>query len=114
MVVETKNDEHQTSGRLLDNLVLFGRLLRELGFDISSSRMISIVKALEFVNIARKDDFYHTLSCLLVRLLEETWTNPLCLRLSKERKLSSARKNFNHSKIRKFNCREYLVRECGR
>lgn len=71
MVVETKNDEHQAAGRLLDNLVLFGRLLRELGFDISSSRTISIVKALDFVDIARKDDFYHTLSCLLVRRQEE-------------------------------------------
>jgi uncharacterized protein with von Willebrand factor type A (vWA) domain len=86
MAVETTNDEHQASGRLLDNLVLFGRLLRELGFDISSSRMISIVKALEFVNIANKDDFYHTLSCLLIRRQEEIllfyqafalfWTRP--------------------------------------
>jgi uncharacterized protein with von Willebrand factor type A (vWA) domain len=71
MAVERKDDEHQAPGRLLDNLVLFGRLLRGLGFDVSSSRMISIVKALEFINIAHKADFYHTLSCLLVRRQEE-------------------------------------------
>lgn len=63
--------ERAGSGRLLDNLVLFGRLLRELGFDISSSRMISIVRALEHVNIGHKHDFYYALGCLLIRRQEE-------------------------------------------
>jgi uncharacterized protein with von Willebrand factor type A (vWA) domain len=60
-----------SAGHLLDNLVLFGRLLREFGFDISSSRMITAVQALEYVNIGQKSDFYYALQCLLVRKQEE-------------------------------------------
>ena len=55
------------SGLLLDNLVLFSRLLRHLGFDVSSSRMIAIVQALEHINIGHRDDFYFALACLLIR-----------------------------------------------
>jgi uncharacterized protein with von Willebrand factor type A (vWA) domain len=54
------------SGLLLDNLVLFGRLLRLLGFDVSSSRMITIVQALEHINIGHRDDFYFALASLLI------------------------------------------------
>lgn len=64
-------DEQAGSGRLLDNLVLFGRLLRDMGLDISSSRMITVVQALEHVNIGHKHDFYNALGCLLIRRQEE-------------------------------------------
>lgn len=60
-----------TSGYLLHNLVLFGRLLRELGLDINPERVITLVKALEFVNIARKEEFYHAMRCLVIKDKDE-------------------------------------------
>ncbi|HZD09868.1 MAG TPA: VWA domain-containing protein [Candidatus Binatia bacterium] len=54
------------SGQLLHNLVLFGRLLRRLGIDVNPGRMIELVQALDYVNLARRDDFYHTIRSLLV------------------------------------------------
>lgn len=62
----TNNETRQPAGHLLHNLVLFGRLLRRLGIDVNPGRMIDLVKALEFVNIANRSDFYHTLRSLLV------------------------------------------------
>jgi uncharacterized protein with von Willebrand factor type A (vWA) domain len=84
--------ERVQSGRLLDNLVLFGRLLRDLGFDVSSSRMISVVQALDHVNIGHRHDFYYALGCLLIRRREEIvlfdlafaafWKKPTSARLA--------------------------------
>ncbi|MCP4417171.1 MAG: VWA domain-containing protein, partial [Chloroflexi bacterium] len=54
------------NGQLLHNLILFGRLLRALGMDVNPGRMIDLVQALAHVNLARKDDFFHTARCLLV------------------------------------------------
>lgn len=54
------------SGNLLHNLILFGRLLRQLGMDVNPGRMLDAVSALEYINIGRKADFYHTLQTLLV------------------------------------------------
>lgn len=61
-----KDETRKPAGQLLHNLVLFGRLLRRLGIDVNPGRMIDLVKALEFVNIANRSDFYHTLRSLLV------------------------------------------------
>lgn len=61
------NDEtRKPAGQLLHNLVLFGRLLRRLGIDVNPGRMIDLVQALDYVNIANRSDFYHTLRSLLV------------------------------------------------
>ncbi|MEZ4510745.1 MAG: VWA domain-containing protein [Chloroflexota bacterium] len=54
------------SGKLLHNLVLFGRLLRALGMDVNPGRMIDLVEALGYVEIGRKADFYFTARSLLV------------------------------------------------
>lgn len=54
------------SGKLLHNLVLFGRLLRALGMDVNPGRMIDLVEALGHVEIGRKPDFYFTARSLLV------------------------------------------------
>ena len=58
--------KEESSGHLLHNLVLFGRLLRELGLVINPERLITLVKALEYVNIAQKEEFYHAVRCLVV------------------------------------------------
>ncbi|MFQ5399809.1 MAG: VWA domain-containing protein [Anaerolineae bacterium] len=60
-----------SSGQLLHNLVLFGRLLRALGLDVNPGRVIDLVQALDYVEIGRKADFYYTARCLLVHNCED-------------------------------------------
>ena len=58
---------HSSSGgHLLHNLVLFGRMLRQLGLDVHAGRMLDAVQALEYVAIRKKRDFRDTLRTLLV------------------------------------------------
>lgn len=59
------------SGHLLHNLVLFGRVLRGLGLDVSPGRVMDLMHALEYVDIGRKADFYHTARSLLVHRRED-------------------------------------------
>ncbi len=54
-------------GQLFYNLLLFGRLLRGLGLDVDSSRMIDLAQVVEHVPVASKEDFYYALRSLLVR-----------------------------------------------
>jgi uncharacterized protein with von Willebrand factor type A (vWA) domain len=56
----------EAGGFLLHNILLFGRLLRLLGLDINPSRMITLVGALEHIEIGYKPDFYYAARCLLV------------------------------------------------
>jgi uncharacterized protein with von Willebrand factor type A (vWA) domain len=58
--------QQETSGQLLHNLILFGRLLRALGLDVNPGRMIDLVQALEHIEIGRRTDFYHTVRSLLI------------------------------------------------
>lgn len=53
-------------GNLLHNLLLFGRLCKGLGMDVSPERMIDAAHALEHVGLARKSDFYHALRAVIV------------------------------------------------
>lgn len=53
-------------GKLLHNLLLFGRLCKALGMDVTPNRMIEVARALEFVELGRKQDVYHTLRALMV------------------------------------------------
>jgi uncharacterized protein with von Willebrand factor type A (vWA) domain len=55
-----------TTGNLLHNLILFGRLLRALGMDVNPGRMVDLVRALDHVQIGHKADFYFTARSLLV------------------------------------------------
>jgi uncharacterized protein with von Willebrand factor type A (vWA) domain len=61
----------EASGHFLHNLVLFGRILRVLGLDINPDRLITLVKALGYVNIANKEEFYHAMRCLVVNEKDE-------------------------------------------
>ena len=63
--------QNPASGHLLHNLVLFGRLLRELGLDVNPGRVIDLVHALEYVAIGHRSDFYYTLQSLLVHDKED-------------------------------------------
>jgi uncharacterized protein with von Willebrand factor type A (vWA) domain len=56
---------------LLTNLVRFGRLLHDAGADVQAGRMIEVVRALEWIDISRRQDFYCTLRGLLVHRVED-------------------------------------------
>jgi uncharacterized protein with von Willebrand factor type A (vWA) domain len=60
-----------SSGQLLHNLVLFGRVLRGAGLDVNPSRMMDLASALEHVEIGRRQDFYYAAQSLLVRRRED-------------------------------------------
>lgn len=53
-------------GHLLRNLLLFGRVCKTVGMDVSPGRMIEVARALEFINLGHKSDFYHALRGLIV------------------------------------------------
>lgn len=55
-----------THSPLLQNLLLFGRLLRAMGLPVTSGRLIELADSLEYVDIGRKDDFRNTARSLLV------------------------------------------------
>jgi hypothetical protein len=61
-------DEH---GHLLQNLILFERLLRDVGLDVDTSQTINLVQALEYIQIQRREDFYCALRSLLVHRRED-------------------------------------------
>jgi uncharacterized protein with von Willebrand factor type A (vWA) domain len=51
---------------LLDSLLAFGRVLRRAGIDVHPGRMIDVVEALGHVNVAARDEVYHTCRALFV------------------------------------------------
>lgn len=56
---------------LFDNILLFARLLRALGFDAGSQQIADWVKMLSHISLARREDFYYTGRVLLVRRAED-------------------------------------------
>ena len=56
---------------LADNLLVFGRLLREAGLDVHMGRMLDLLKALPLVDLGSRDDVYHTCRTLLVHRRED-------------------------------------------
>ena len=61
----------ETGGHLVHNLLLFGRVLRGLGLDVSTGRMIDLVNALDYIEVGRRADFYHAARGLLVHRRED-------------------------------------------
>jgi hypothetical protein len=59
------------SGRLLHNLLLFGRILRGLGLDVNPGRMMDLVSALDYIEIGHKADFFYAARTLLVHERED-------------------------------------------
>jgi uncharacterized protein with von Willebrand factor type A (vWA) domain len=51
----------------LDNLILFARLLREVGLTISPDQVSDLARMLERIGVARRDDVYHAARALFVR-----------------------------------------------
>jgi uncharacterized protein with von Willebrand factor type A (vWA) domain len=57
---------------LLRNVLLFGRVLRELGLEVSPGRMRDLIDAAEHVGLASRSDFRHAAHGLLVHRHEDT------------------------------------------
>ena len=54
------------TGHLQRNLIVFGRLLRRSGIDVHVGRMIDVTDALQHMDLASRDEVYHTCRALLV------------------------------------------------
>jgi uncharacterized protein with von Willebrand factor type A (vWA) domain len=61
----------RTGGRLLGNLLLFGRLLRGLGLDVDHARLTGLARALAHLDIGRKADVHHAARALLLHRRED-------------------------------------------
>jgi uncharacterized protein len=53
-------------GNLQHNLIMFGRVCRALGMNITPNRMMDVARALEYIQLGEKPDFYYTLRSHLV------------------------------------------------
>jgi uncharacterized protein with von Willebrand factor type A (vWA) domain len=60
------NPQTYVGGRLLENLLLFGRLCKMLGLEVTPNGMIEVARALEFIDLGHKADFYYSLRALIV------------------------------------------------
>ncbi len=56
---------------LLDNLLIFGRVLRDAGIDVHRGRLLDVVDALGHVDLGARDEVYHTCRALLVHRQEQ-------------------------------------------
>jgi hypothetical protein len=56
---------------LLQNLLVFGRLLRTLGLEVHMGRMLDVVEALQHVDLGARDEVYYTCRALLVHRQED-------------------------------------------
>ena len=54
------------AGQILNNLLLFGRLLRRLGLDVHTGRMLDAVHVLENIGVSRRADVRSALRTLMV------------------------------------------------
>lgn len=59
------------SGHLLPNIVLFGRLLRGLGVEVTPAQMLDFVAALEVVDLRRREDVQESARAIFVNRREE-------------------------------------------
>ena len=55
----------------LDNLLIFGRLLRRAGIDVQPGRLLDLVAALRHIDLSAQDEVYHTCRALLVHRREQ-------------------------------------------
>lgn len=57
--------------RFLDNLLVFGRMLRREGIDVHPGRVLDVIEALGHVNLSARDEVYHACRALLVHRHEQ-------------------------------------------
>ena len=59
------------SGKLAENVMHFGRLLRGAGLPVGPDKVIDALKALQIAGVERRDDFYWTLASLFLDRREQ-------------------------------------------
>lgn len=59
-------NEPYRGGELLHNLLLFGRVCRALGMDVTPGRMMDVARALEHVNLGKRWDVFYAMQSLMV------------------------------------------------
>ncbi|HRW07129.1 MAG TPA: VWA domain-containing protein [Caldilineaceae bacterium] len=64
-------EDNRQSGQLLRNAVLFGRMLRALGIEVTPTQMVDLVDSLHFVDIRSRRDFKHSARAVLVNQREQ-------------------------------------------
>ena len=55
------------AGHFVENLVVFGRVLRRLGFEVAVGRILELTEALTHVDVKVRDEVFHTCRALLVQ-----------------------------------------------
>ena len=61
----------QPAGHLLQNMVLFGRVLRGLGMAVNPGRVLDLFDAVQFIDIGQRSDFYYSARALFVHHKED-------------------------------------------
>jgi len=59
------------AGHFVENLIVFGRLLRRVGFNVPVGRVLDLTEALTHVNVSARDEVFHTCRALLVQRHEQ-------------------------------------------
>jgi uncharacterized protein with von Willebrand factor type A (vWA) domain len=57
------DDEH---GHLLRNILLFGRLLRAIGINVTPTQILDLVESLDHIDIRRREDFKNSARTMLI------------------------------------------------
>ena len=60
------------TAHLLPNLIPFARLRRRMGTAVSAAEIADAMPGLAHVSLARRDDVFHTLRCILI--FRQNWT----------------------------------------
>lgn len=70
MTAMSEENDSTTTGNLLSNCVLFGRMLRALGVEITPTQMVDLVDSLRYVNIGSRQDFKNSARTVLINRRE--------------------------------------------
>ncbi len=62
-----RGESSDPSGHFVENLVIFGRVLRRLGFEVPVGRLLELTEALTHVDVNVRDEVFHTCRALLVQ-----------------------------------------------
>ncbi|MCE7983930.1 MAG: VWA domain-containing protein [Caldilinea sp. CFX5] len=62
----TERNDSAATGQLFRNCVLFGRMLRAIGIEITPTQMVDLVDSLRYVNIGNRQDFKNSARTVLI------------------------------------------------
>src|SRR4051812_16199052 len=65
------SDQPQQPGYILEHVLAFTHLLREMGVDVSPGQALELVRALEYAPITSREDFRGAARCTLIRRHED-------------------------------------------